>query len=372
MKRPATAPAAPGSTVQLFPFLAVLLCTMGALVLLLVIFARQAALQAENQPPPEVDPQLRDSHDELVWRIEHLTASRTKTAEQLAQMRHTLSHAEDHARRLRDELAQASAALAAIDQPWDASRIEIDRRQRTQLDARRAQLERELAELDQRPAKGTSYAIVPHEGPNHTRRRPIYIECRSDRVIIQPEGIVFPESDFAVLGDPRNPLAAAVRAAAEKVVRQHQFDSSGMPYPLLLVPRRARLLGHRLRLRVHRSRLGIEVPAGRSFAGPGHESGRRRCTPSPTGVCRGPRRRPSAGHIPCGADTRRRGGRRGARWLVGRSHVGRTSTFWCRRRKPDRIQSLRRWRRTRPRVGRRRRDGPIGHALGRRCTFVRR
>ena len=42
-----------------------------------------------------------------------------------------------------------------------------------------------------------AYAIIPYEGPNQTHRRPIYLECRADAVVLQPEGIVFVEADFA-------------------------------------------------------------------------------------------------------------------------------------------------------------------------------
>ena len=53
-RRPA--PASP--SVSLFPFLAVLLCTMGALILLLVVIARQARLQAAQQTEPKKGPGL--------------------------------------------------------------------------------------------------------------------------------------------------------------------------------------------------------------------------------------------------------------------------------------------------------------------------
>ena len=41
------------------------------------------------------------------------------------------------------------------------------------------------SKLAKRP---TSYAIVPYDGPNGTHRRPIYIECTAQGVILQPEG----------------------------------------------------------------------------------------------------------------------------------------------------------------------------------------
>ena len=67
-------------------------------------------------------------------------------------------------------------------------------------------------------------------------RRPIYIECTGDAVVIQPEGISFTESDFDGPLGPGNPLAAAVRAAREYMLLQSRgMPGAGEPYPLLLV-----------------------------------------------------------------------------------------------------------------------------------------
>ena len=60
-----------------------------------------------------------------------------------------------------------------------------------------------------------------YEGPNQTRRRPIYLECRDDAVMLQPEGIALSESDFEGPMGPGNPLATALRAAREYMLAQH-------------------------------------------------------------------------------------------------------------------------------------------------------
>ena len=81
------------------------------------------------------------------------------------------------------------------------------------------------------------YAIIPYEGPNQTHRRPIYLECRADTVVIQPEGIELGEADFDGPLGAGNPLAAALRAAREYLVNRGTYDPQcdGEPYPLLLV-----------------------------------------------------------------------------------------------------------------------------------------
>ena len=97
---------------------------------------------------------------------------------------------------------------------------------------------RRLAEARQVAAQRRgSYAVVPYRGPHETQRRPIYVECRGDTIVLQPEGIVLTESDFSGPLGPGNPLAAALRAAREHLLVEGGFDpnESGEPYPLLLV-----------------------------------------------------------------------------------------------------------------------------------------
>src|SRR5262249_26233544 len=76
------------------------------------------------------------------------------------------------------------------------------------------------------------YSIVPYAGRNGAARRPIYIECRADRIIVQPEGTELLASDFDVLG-PGNPLEAAVRATVAHRDAAGQNDNNS--YPMLLV-----------------------------------------------------------------------------------------------------------------------------------------
>lgn len=244
--RPAARPL-PGSAgegaLSLFPFLAVLVCTLGALILLLVLISRLARLQADRAAQAEQARQAADLEAEreiIDWRIEQLKASREKTQSQLTEMRHMLGHFEDHARRLSQEAARLERRLAEIDQ--EGSR---DTDQRGRIEAELAAVRAELAAAQgaledarrEASASPRSYAVVPYRGPNGTFRRPIYIECRKDALVLQPEGVVFDESDFEEPLGPGNPLAAALRAAREYLLVHGGFDPrrDGEPYPLLLV-----------------------------------------------------------------------------------------------------------------------------------------
>ena len=231
-----------GPGISLFPFLAVLICTMGALVPLLLAITRTARLQAEAAAVAklaQLGTEVKTQREDVQWRIKQLKQSRAATESQLADARLELGHLEDHSRRLRDQLAQYERTggdlerLENVDhQRLSQSQAELEQ-VRTQIQAAQQQ----LAQAHQAAAGRTpSYAVVPYEGPNQTRRRPIYLECRDDAVVLQPEGIALSESDFEGPLGPGNPLATALRAAREYMLAQRDFDpQAGEPYPMLLV-----------------------------------------------------------------------------------------------------------------------------------------
>jgi hypothetical protein len=230
--------------ISLFPFLAVLICTMGALVLLLLAVTRQARLQAIHAAREEKAKRQEDvtaDREAAEWRLKALRKSRQETESQLADARLVLGHVEDHTRRLGERLTQLAETARAAEQ----SQSETRRRSRSVQEDELGRIERQLTEAQQHLAEAQqaarkrphSYAVIPYEGPNQTRRRPIYLECRADDIVLQPENIAFCEDDFDGPQGPGNPLAAALRAAREYLLAQGGFDSQngGEPYPLLLV-----------------------------------------------------------------------------------------------------------------------------------------
>ena len=231
------------NSVQLFPFLAVLLCMMGALILLLVVIARHARAQASIQgelaaPAAAADEKAR--REELDWRREQLAAQRDRTQAELSERRLELGHFEEHARSLRAELDELERAQGQLDQL-----ASTDENQKRELAARVAAINLQISETQakllrarqQLASQPTSYSIIPYLGPNSTDRPPLYIECRNDRVILQPEGVVLTAEDFEGPLGPINPLASALRAAREHMARNRRTNAGemGEPYPLLLV-----------------------------------------------------------------------------------------------------------------------------------------
>ncbi len=225
----------------MFPFLAVLICTIGSLVVLLVVITRQARIQAAIAAVEAAAESQRDvqaKREMAEWRIEQLEHSRTKTAEQVADLRNALGHLEDHARTLETELQQLKRtweALARGENSLRKATVEA-RLERTRAEIREA--EKALADAERRVAsQPPSFAVVPYQGPGETRRQPMYIECRGDAVVLQPEEITLRPEDFDGPDGPGNPLAAALRAKREYLLTYGNLDprAAGEPYPLLIV-----------------------------------------------------------------------------------------------------------------------------------------
>ena len=223
-----------GPTISLFPFLAVLLCMMGALLVLLVLFSRSVQNGDHAEAAAAVE-QLELARDSLAWRVEQLGGVRDRTSADLAKARLQLAGIEEHTRQMSDELDQvvrtgetlaagggrrtAAAELATLEERLKSSRESLDKTR---------------AELATKPP---AYAVVPYVGINGTHRRPLYIECCGDGVFLQPEGIRLSPSDFEGPPGPGNPLASALRAAREQITKSGvaSGDPAIQPYPLLLV-----------------------------------------------------------------------------------------------------------------------------------------
>ncbi len=233
-----------GPTISLFPFLAVLLCTMGALLVVLVIFsqsAKQAGVAAAEQAKLAAEAagrahreELELVRDEIHWRIDHTTVMRDQSADELAKARLQLAGTEETARKLADELEAIVRQAEAIDSPGDDAEADAIRDLEQRLaDATKVRDAVKDGLADKPPA----YAVVPYEGANGTHRRPLYIECCLDGVYLQPEGIRLGPGDFEGPPGPGNPLASALRAAREHIARTpgESGDTAVQPYPLLLV-----------------------------------------------------------------------------------------------------------------------------------------
>ena len=147
-----------------------------------------------------------------------------------------------------DRKAEAleSARLAALTEKERARRREA--LVRTQVDLLEEQAKRLLSEVEEvalerdvlakerdaakaalaKARARSSYAVLPHKGPNGTWRRPIIIECQNGQVTLQPNGPSFSLLDLSMILGPRSaPLVAAV--AHELVRSQGVATPDGAP-----------------------------------------------------------------------------------------------------------------------------------------------
>lgn len=224
-----------------FPFLAVLLCVIGALVLLLVINVTNSRASARNQVQSELTEAIEEAQersDYLVSISEELQARRQQVGKQIELRRSELARAEDHIERLEKELQETQARLQKLDDTQESSELKANDPSRIEeLQDRIEEQKLRLAEAianrkDQTPA----FSIIPYEGANRTTRRPVYLECTAQGVVIQPEGVLVSIEELGPPHGPGSPLDAALRVLRNAYQsRDAIYGITIPPYPLLLV-----------------------------------------------------------------------------------------------------------------------------------------
>ncbi|MEM7558504.1 MAG: hypothetical protein AAF394_05220, partial [Planctomycetota bacterium] len=220
---------------SLFPFLAVLLCTMGALVLLLMLIVSDAQVTA--QEVAQVAEQRKEELQSLA--DAKLRAQQKQLDDQrfeLEQKRLMLQHFEEHIEELTAELTELSEAIQLAQTSAKTEQEKQEQLEKlTELEKQLAEAKKKLAQQLEKPdGDKPVFAVIPYEGPNGTHRRPIYLECRADGLLVQPEGILVSLENLQPPYGPGNPLDAVLRT-----IRNEYKPKSGAitrtAYPLLLV-----------------------------------------------------------------------------------------------------------------------------------------
>lgn len=226
-RREALAPA-------LFPFLAVMVCTIGALVFLLTIAVSQASRAAADAIAVADEEQWEQlAAGELI--TAELAARREAMGDSMRKARSVLTHLDEHILRLEDELQAAieqARRLATREQsPADSdASAEIE-----QIQAQLASLRSAIDKNETPPPDRPAFCIIPYEGPHGTARRPIYLECTAKGIIIQPEGVLLTMEDLRPPHGPGNPLDASLRLIRSRFQTQDGSSGQAAAYPLLLV-----------------------------------------------------------------------------------------------------------------------------------------
>lgn len=225
------------AAVSLFPFLDVLVCTMGSLILLLLVAtsriraaavekAKQAAIQERaksvepptpvpapivlaTEPEPEVDPTT-----EWKTRIEQLAEERDALRNQLSQSKNRLATAQSAVMRTKVKAASTEDRLKEIRSQQEKSASE-----RQRLQAEIDSLQSDLTDAEQRLTKAverqqtakSKFAFMPFDGRTGTTKRPILIECTQDCIRFLPEDVRLSPADLNGFTTGFNPLLIASR-----------------------------------------------------------------------------------------------------------------------------------------------------------------
>lgn len=237
-------------SVSLFPFLAVLICTLGVLIVMLVMAVKSADVRADQsqtedqqEKQTEID-RLQDLVDVKTLQIEGLQYSRPDILARLNDSRNNRSYIQDEIRKLKEEFKRLGDELVAMQQEPDPQPEDVESFSEAEADAELELLKQEVAkaESDLKSKRksaledgATKYVIVPHKGGGGTLRRPIYLECSHDAITIQPSGIRLEMSEFAPPLEAGNMLDSALLAIREYWQRYDLAGKHGSPYPLIVI-----------------------------------------------------------------------------------------------------------------------------------------
>ncbi len=229
------------SSVSLFPFLAVLICTMGVMIILLVV-ASKAAEVHQQKSNALIARECDEKHEGLDFelqsqelKIQVLIGSRPQLLARLEQARLRRSHVENELRNLQSRFDE-SVALAKLLGQTVSETAPTHEPDIQQLQHQIANAETELdSAIEERRESPTSYAIVMHDSIHGTLRRPIYVECGASTITLQPSGIVIQASELAPPILPGNALDTALLTIREYWIKYDLAGAHGEPYPLLVV-----------------------------------------------------------------------------------------------------------------------------------------
>ena len=225
------------AAVSLFPFLDVLVCTMGSLILLLLVAtsriraaavdkAKQAAIQQRLkseapkilapapievavEPEPEVDPT-----PEWQTRVEQLSAERDALRNQLAQTKSRLTTTQSAVMRTKVKAASAEDRLKEIRAQQEEAAA-VRQRLQGEIDSLQSDLtaaEQRLTKAVERQQSAKSkFAFMPFDGRTGTTKRPILIECTQDCIRFLPEDVRLTPAELNGFTIGFNPLLIASR-----------------------------------------------------------------------------------------------------------------------------------------------------------------
>ena len=222
----------------LFPFLAVLLCTIGALVLILVITVANSHASARKEAEESIA-DIEDTTEMMEVVSVELEAQREDLKSRVERRRRELADIENHISRLTTSLDELTSKIQRIHA--DTSQTNADHSRKVnevaalqkEIDKKKREL---IDEIEKQKKRKPAFAVIPYGGSNGTTRRPVYLECTKEGVVVQPEGLLISLNDLRPPFGPGNPLDAALRVLRQTYQQKDTtFGITQPPYPLLIV-----------------------------------------------------------------------------------------------------------------------------------------
>src|SRR5262245_1655631 len=204
--------------VSTFPFLAVLLCARGSLILVPLVMDRRSKLAARARGQREADrlagarraewqeQQARRSerrkkhaaeHARLTEEQQALLARQARTRAQVAEAAALLRAEQQQAEEARRRAEVGRARVAEQEQAVAEARATARKageaaaaseRARAQMTSDLARLERAVKDLkDDRKRDAQTYSVVPYRGKHGEARRPLYVECAAGGLVFHPD-----------------------------------------------------------------------------------------------------------------------------------------------------------------------------------------
>ncbi|MEZ6096321.1 MAG: hypothetical protein R3C03_19185 [Pirellulaceae bacterium] len=181
--------------------------------------------------------QLASDRDLFNIRRDGWLDKRNELLEDSKRTRTVRDHLQSELRDLREQQVSLASDLQQLDQSNSPEVAEIDDEQLATLEAQVVALEEAIKDekLKNQQNAPAVYSLVPYSGSGGTNRRPIYVECQSNRIVLQPFAIELEGRDFPPEIQAGNVLDAALSTIRKYWVENDLQGNEGDPYPLLVV-----------------------------------------------------------------------------------------------------------------------------------------
>jgi hypothetical protein len=236
-------------SVDTFPFLAVLLCAMGALILILLVMDRRSRLAAMARARDSALQAIRESEEEVVpteedKRIEAenkaLDAEMHRVQARLAAVAQDLRREEVGVNTLRRTVQAKQIDLKGHERAFQAAQKEavvlkanltMEDRARNELAAQLVQLEQVIRDLQSaRQRDALTYSVIPYKGKHGEQRRPLYVECTGI-------GFLFHPDRFEMIDPSTLLLSEEINRRVDRIAqnRQRAGRPAERPYLMMLI-----------------------------------------------------------------------------------------------------------------------------------------